>query len=166
MKKADLINFLVTNYGYKIDSAKIRGFKPMNENWVQIPIAPMYEINPFGKIRNIKTGNIIKPRIPKGSVGNKQVKLYITSGGKQKKFHVSGLVYLVHGIIPKTKTHSRIPVPVIVSRGKNESYYFDSLRKAAQFLAKQIPLSAGWIHVILSEKHPKEFRGWRLNYQR
>lgn len=136
------------------------------ETFIQIPIAPKYEISQYRNVRNISTGKIIKPWIPKGRVKDEQVRLRVGAGGKAKNFHVAGLFYYVYGTAFKRKTHLRIPVPVIVSRGKNESYYFDSLRKAAQFLAKQIPLSAGRIHVILCEKHPKEFHGWRLNYQR
>ena len=138
-----------------------------SETWLQIPCAPKYEINRHGIVRNIKTGRIIKPWIPKGRTNDKQVYLRIKTGDrKAKSFHVSGLLYYVHGIIPKRKTPSRIVVPVIVSHGNNERYCFDSMRQAAKFLATRIPLTAGRIHVVLCTKRPKEFDGWRINYQR
>ena len=137
------------------------------ETWLQIPCAPKYEINRHGIVRNIKTGRIIKPWIPKGRTNDKQVFLRIKTGDrKAKSFHVSGLLYYVHGIIPKRKTPSRIVVPVIVSHGNNERYCFDSMRQAAKFLATRIPLTAGRIHVVLCTKRPKEIYDWKINYQR
>lgn len=134
--------------------------------WIQIPCAPKYEINDCGFVRNIESKCIVNPWIPKDRNGDKQVYLRINTGDKKSKsFHVSGLLWLTHGIIPKRETHSRIPVPVIVSRG-NERYYFDSCRQAASFIAKREKKhTAGYAAICLS-KRPKEFDGWRINYQR
>ena len=91
------------------------------EKWLPIPLAPKYEINQRGDVRNIASGVVIKPWIPKDRVSDKQVYLRIKTGDrKAKSFHVSSLLYYVHGIIPKRKTHSRMVVPIIVSHGKNE----------------------------------------------
>ncbi|MBR1645236.1 MAG: hypothetical protein IJ774_05900 [Selenomonadaceae bacterium] len=136
------------------------------KTWLQIPLAPKYEINQFGDVRNIASGVVVKPWIPKDRVADKQVYLRIETGGKAKSFHVSGLLYYVHGIIPKRKAHSRIPVPVVVSHGKNERYCFDSIRQAANFLATRIPKTAQRIHTAICSKHPKEFHGWKINYLR
>ena len=137
------------------------------EIWLPIPVAPKYEINRRGDVRNIKSGRIVKPWIPKDRTNDKQVYLRIKTGDrKAKSFHVAGLLWLTHGIIPKRKTHSRIVVPVIVSHGNNERYCFDSMRQTAKFLATRIPLTAGRIHAVLCTKRPKELDGWRINYQR
>jgi len=136
------------------------------EKWLPIPLAPKYEINQCGTVRNIESGVVIKPWIPKDRVSDKQVYLRIETGGKAKSFHVSSLLYYVHGIIPRRKTHSRIVVPVIISRGKNERYCFDSIRQAAKFLAKQLQFSAAGVHVALCTNHPKEYHGWKINYLR
>lgn len=138
---------------------KIRG-------WIQIPCAPKYEINNRGDIRNIESGHVIKPWTPKDRKVDKQVNLRIeTSGKKVRSFHVAGLLWLTHGIIPKRQTHSRLAVPVIVSHG-NEKYYFDSFRQAGAFIARREKKhTAKYIAVRLSRR-PKEFDGWRINYQR
>lgn len=138
-----------------------------DDSWEQIPVAPLYEINKSGIVRNIQTKRIIKPWIPKDRKHDKQVFLRINRGDRRtKSFHVAGLLWLTHGIIPKRKTHSRIVVPVIVSHGNNERYFFDSMRQAAKFLAPRIPLTARRIHNVLCTKRPKELDGWRINYQR
>ena len=136
------------------------------EKWVQIPVAPKYEINKSGKVRNIQSGKIVTPWIPKDRVADKQVYLRIKTGDKKPKcFHVSSLLWLTHGIIQKRKTHLRIAVPVIVSRG-NQVYYFDTCRQAGAFIAQREKLhSAGYVAKCLS-KRPKEFDGWKINYQR
>ena len=133
--------------------------------WIQIPVAPMYEINNRGQIRNIKSGRFVKPWTPKDRIDDKQFALCIVTGGKPKNFHQSSLLWLTHGIIPKRQTHSRICVPVIVSHG-NEKYYFDSCRQAGAFIARREKKhTAGYIAARLSRR-PKEFDGWRINYQR
>ena len=134
--------------------------------WAQIPVAPKYEISNLGVVRNIESKKIITPWIPKDRVADKQVYLRIETGDKKPKgFHVSGLLWLTHGIVPKRETHSRIAVPNVVSRG-NQVYYFDSCRQAGAFIAQREKLhSAEYIAARLS-KRPKEFDGWKINYQR
>lgn len=134
--------------------------------WLPIPVAPKYEINDRGEVRNIKSGRIVKPWIPKDRVDDKQVFLRIKTGElKTKSFHVSSLLWLTHGIIPKRKTHSRLAVPVIVSHG-NERYYFDSCRQAAKFLAEREKKHSTRYIITLLGKRPKEIDGWRINYRR
>ena len=136
------------------------------EKWVQIPCAPKYEINKSGKVRNIESGKIVTPWIPKDRVADKQVFLRIETGDKKSKgFHVSSLLWLTHGIIQKRKTHLRIVVPVIVSRG-NQSYHFDSCRQAAKFLAKCDGQHTAGTVVHLLSRRTKEIFGWKINYQR
>lgn len=134
--------------------------------WIQIPCAPKYEINNHGDVRNIESGRVIKPWTPKDRKVDKQVNLRIETRGKKiRSFHVAGLLWLTHGIIPKRQTHSRLAVPVIVSHG-NEKYYFDSCRQAGAFIARREKKhTAGYIAARLSRR-PKEFDGWRINYQR
>lgn len=58
-----------------------------HDNWIQIPCAPKYEINDRGVVRNIKTGRLIKPWVPKDRIGDKQFALCLVTGGKPKNFH-------------------------------------------------------------------------------
>ena len=134
------------------------------ENWIQIPCAPKYEINARGDVRNIKTGQILKPLFPKGRGTEPQFYLYAGRGSAARTFHQSSLLWLTHGKIPKRKTHSRLVVPVIISRG-GESYWFESCRQAAQFLARREHYAVITVGIHLSKRR-KEIYGWRINYQR
>ena len=138
----------------------------ISEKWLQIPVAPKYEINQRGDVRNMKTGRLLKSWIPKGRIANKQVVLSIEKEGKPKHLHVhvSSLLWLTHGIIPKRETHSRIVVPVIISRG-NERHFFDSCRQAAKFIAERVHYVADHIVHLLSKRR-EEIYGWKINYQR
>ena len=136
-----------------------------SEKWLQIPCAPKYEINKRGQVRNIESGRYVKPWVPKDRIGDKQVSLCIVTGERPKNFHLSSLLWLTHGIIPERKNHSRLVVPVIVSRG-NERHFFDSCRQAAQFLSgRDGQHAAGYIIHLLSRRNEEIF-GWRINYQR
>lgn len=135
-----------------------------HDNWIQIPCAPRYEINGCGDVRNIKTGYILKPLIRKNLCAVPQFYLYIGKGGKARTFHQTALLWLTHGKIPKRKTHSRLVVPVIVSRG-GESYWFESCRQAAKFLAEREQYSVSHAVTLLAFRREEIF-GWRINYQR
>ena len=137
-----------------------------SETWLPIPVAPKYEINRRGDVRNIKSGRTLKPLIRKDRLGNVYFSLRLDehSNGKHKTFHRSGLLWLTHGIIPKCKTHSRIVVPVIVSRG-NERHYFDNCKQAARLLARREHYSVNHVAHLFYERQ-KEIYGWRINYQR
>ena len=136
------------------------------EKWLPIPVAPKYEINQRGDVRNIKTGRTLKPIIRGGRTDDKHFYLYhiTNTNGAPRSFPQSSLLWLTHGIIPKRKNHSRLFVPVIVSRG-GERYYFDSSRQAAQFIARREHYSAMTVAIRLS-KRQKEIYGWKINYQR
>lgn len=136
----------------------------INEDWIQIPVAPKYEINRRGDVRNRESKRVVKPWTPPDRKHDRQVSLRIVTGGKTKSFHVGGLLRLTHGIISKHKTHSRLPVPVVVSSG-NQIYYFKTCRQAAHFLATVTPNTTGYIFTRLAVR-VKEFCCWRINYQR
>ena len=133
------------------------------EKWIQIPCAPRYEINKRGDVRNIKTGRLLKPLTPRGRGSVPQFFLYIKDG-RGRSFFQSALLWLTHGIIPKRKNHSRLVVPVIVSRG-GERHYFDSCNQAAAFIAKREHYSVITVGIHLSKRR-EEIYGWRINYQR
>lgn len=136
---------------------KRRGRKPGRvENWVQIPVAPKYEIDERGRVRNIKAGQILRQQ--KQQNGTRIYNLYI--GAKQKMFTVSYLLWLVHGKIPRKK--STVAIPVFVSKN-NERLHFDSCRQAATFIARRENYSATSVVRRLS-KHHAEIYGWRINY--
>ena len=131
------------------------------ENWLPIPVAPKYEINQRGDVRNIRTGKILAVT----SVVGHQYSVYLYTDNGQKWCSIANLLWLTHGFIPKRKTHSRIRVPVIVSRG-NERYYFDSLRQAGAFIAHREKKHAPEYLIQRLSRRPKEIYGWRINYQR
>lgn len=133
------------------------------EKWLQIPCAPKYEINQRGDVRNIKTGQLLKPLTPRGRGKSTLFFLYV-GNGKGRSFNQSSLLWLTHGVIPKRKNHSRIAVPVIVSRS-GETYWFESSRQAAQFLARREHYAVITVKIRLSKRH-EEISGWRINYQR
>jgi len=133
------------------------------ENWIQIPCAPKYEINQRGDVRNIKTGQILKPLTPRGRGSTPQFFLYLKDG-RGRSFFQSALLWLTHGIIPKRKNHSRLVVPVIVSRG-GETYWFESCRQAGIFLAEREQYSVSHAVTLLAFRREEIF-GWRINYQR
>lgn len=135
-----------------------------SENWLQIPCAPKYEINKRGDVRNIKTGQFLKPYIRKGRRVDKVFTLCLTEGVRPKKFHQAALLWLTHGIIPKRKTHSRIALPAIISKG-NQKHYFDNCKQAARFLAPRVHYSVGHIEHMFNQRREEIF-GWRINYQR
>ena len=124
--------------------------------WIQIPVAPKYEIDERGRVRNIRTGQI--QRQQKQPNGARIYNLYI--GAKQKTFTVSYLLWLVHGKIPRKK--STVAIPVFVSKN-NERLHFDSCRQAAIFIARREKYSPSSVIRRLS-KHHAEIYGWRINY--
>ena len=136
----------------------------ISEKWLQIPVAPKYEINQRGDVRNIKTGRLLKWWTRKKCVGEKIFRLFVGKSRWARDFHQTALLWVTHGFIPKSNTHSRIVVPVIVSRG-NRRHYFDSCRQAAQFLAARVHYVAGYIEHLLAKRR-EEIGGWRINYQR
>ena len=134
------------------------------ENWLPIPVAPKYEINQRGDVRNVRTGKIIKPFAPKGHPQDKRFRLFVGKSRWAKHFHQTALLWLVHGVIPKRETYSRIAVPVIVSCG-GERYYFDSSRQAAQFIARREHYSAEYVGHLFAQRREEIF-SWKINYQR
>ena len=136
------------------------------DDWVQIPVAPKYEINRRGVVRNIENGKIVNPWMPSDRSCDQKVYLRIKTGDREpKSVHVSSLLWLTHGTIPKRHTHSRIPVPVVVSCG-NQSYCFDSCRQAGAFIAQREKLHTAKYIAVRLGKRPKEFDGWKINYLR
>lgn len=131
--------------------------KTSGEFWIQIPVAPKYEISNHGRVRNIRTGKIRKPLKSKNHIN--QMSLCVDS--EKKFFSIANLLWLVHGLIKKRTTTS---LPVIISKG-NERYFFDSARAASRFLGKREHYAAGSAYCYL-QKRRKEIFGWRINYQR
>ena len=129
--------------------------------WIQIPVAPMYEINNRGDVRNIKTGRIIKPWIPKDRGNRIYFELYVGKPSERKKFLQTSLLWRTHGIVPKKSARL---VPVIVSRG-DERYSFDSCTHAAQFIARREHYSVDVVRYYLNKRREEIF-GWKINYQR
>ncbi|MBR4381993.1 MAG: hypothetical protein IKP64_00385 [Selenomonadaceae bacterium] len=132
------------------------------ETWLPISVAPKYEINQRGDVRNIKTGRILKPWIRKDR-GSKQVSLYIGGRCNKKNFCLASLLWLTHGIVAKRSVRAKL-VPVIISR-ENEKYCFDSCSQAAQFLARREHYSVSGVRHHLSKRR-EELKDWRINYQR
>lgn len=136
-----------------------------SEKWIQIPVAPKYEMNRRGDVRNIKTRRIVKPWQRKDRGHLKIFGLYLDEGKcHRKQFSQSSLLWLTHGIIPRRKDGVRLLVPVIVSRG-NERYYFESCSKAAQFIAHRKICTPSGVQYHFSLRR-EEIYGWRINYQR
>lgn len=129
-----------------------------SEKWLPIPVAPKYEINQRGDVRNKKTGLVLvttsKPKC------SKSVSLYISTG-KKKWFTINSLLWLVYGRIKKK---SNITLPVIVSKG-NQRHYFDSVREAAKFIARDVDCASNTVRMEMWRRR-EEIYGWRINYQR
>lgn len=134
-----------------------------SEKWLPIPLAPKYEINQRGDVRNIETKRIIKPQTRKGHGNDKQIGLYVGEKCKRKNFALASLLWLVHGIISEHSARAQF-VPVTVSRG-DEKYFFDTCRQAAQFLAKRESYSVSAVGYHLYKRR-EEIYGWRIKYQR
>ena len=131
------------------------------EKWVKVPFAPNYEVDRRGRVRNATTGNFIKPWMRPQSNGV----YHFHVDGKIKKCTKNSLVWLTHGKILTSNTHSRLPVPVIISHG-NERYYFDTCRQAAFYLAKRDGNHTAKYTVTRFACRLKEIFGWKINYQR
>lgn len=130
----------------------------IDDQWIQIPVAPKYEINQRGQVRNVKTGKILSTTLRYRC--SKNVNLH--ADGRRHWFTINNLLWLTHG--KKPKRSSTVPVPVIVSKG-NAQCFFDSARKAAEFIADRENLVVRSVRVKLWRRH-KEIAGWRINYQR
>ena len=128
-----------------------------NAEWVTIPVAPKYEMNLRGDVRNKTTGNLVKIQRLKDN----NVRVYLSTNGKRKIYSVSNLLWLTHGAVEKNSTLS---LPVVISKG-NERHYFDSIRKATQFIACREFFSSSWTRELFTRRN-KEIFGWRINYQR
>lgn len=130
----------------------------ISEKWLQIPVAPKYEINRRGDVRNTKTGRILKP-IAHGN--DKRYSLIIGANSRQKTFSQKNLLWLVHGIDPERAPHL---LPVVISRN-GESYSFDTCKQAAQFIADREYYAVCSVTNYFCKRR-EEVYGWRINYQR
>lgn len=125
----------------------------MSDTWQTIPFAPNYEMNCSGKLRNKKTGYVLKWRSSKHNAP--QVSLSVN--GKMVYASRAGLLWLLFGIIPKT-----CPKPVLISKGAR-SLRFDSFRQCANFLAPQLFYSAERIMTFLVQRHA-QIGDWSVHY--
>ena len=116
------------------------------KGWIQIPQAPIYEINSHGIIRNSISGKVIKWQI--SPHGTKQTTLYTCSGGKKIIVSLPSLMWLLYGrIIAKKK-----PVPVTVKK-RTRTLRFDTLIDCAKFLATVTHLKIGGAYYHLTRRH-------------
>lgn len=129
----------------------------INDDWVQVPDFPNYEVNQKGQVRNAKTGHVLKPYT--SEKGDNAVCL--CGGNGVKCFTANNLLWLTHG---KIKGRSTIAVPVIITKG-NERHYFNSSREAARFIARREHFSDKAVRYYFRHRR-KEAHGWRINYQR
>lgn len=128
-----------------------------NTEWVTIPVAPNYEMDRHGRVRNKTTGRILKHVLAHGC---KSVSLKVDTT-RRTMFSISQLIWLTHGTVAKKTT---ITVPIIVSKG-NQRHYFNTLRATAKFLADRENHPSSTVSDYLVKRR-KEVYGWRINYQR
>lgn len=126
------------------------------QDWIQIPQAPIYEINSNGIIRNSRTGKIIKWQI--APYGNKQTTLKPGNGSKKITVSLPSLMWLLHGkIIAKKK-----PIPVTVEKG-TRTLRFNTLNDCAKFLANVTHLTHGGAYYHLTRRHTI-IADWHIRY--
>lgn len=128
--------------------------------WVTLPsLNFLYEINPRGILRNVKSKHIIKRFV---LCGYQFFSVRINNNPK----HVSlnSLLWEAHGIIAEKKkcTHTP-PIANVISDGSTV-LNFVSLLDTAAFLSKRVFRS---VHTILNKlyrEHPNEIYGWNISY--
>lgn len=135
----------------------IRENAKSSEKWLPVPDAPNYEISSTGKVRNRKTGKVLKPYTSKR--GENIISLSVKS--HVKKVSANNLLWLVHGTV---KGRTTIAVPVVIIKG-NERRYFETCRKAARFIAARECYSDKAVRYYFRYRRNEAY-GWKIIYQR
>ena len=122
--------------------------KSIPTQFVPIPsVGGKYEISPRGTVRNATTKHVLK--LHNGSV-------YMPFNGERVGRSINSLLLEVFDFVKK-KTPLRVPVTL---ERNGRMIYFDSLRQAAFYLAKQSHFSTKYLQKIVSKQ--KKFDGWRI----
>lgn len=117
--------------------------------WASIPSLPNYEIDARGTLRNAKTKRPLK--LLHG-------KYYVFNNGKYTFRSREQLLYEVWGIEPKRY----LIVPVILSKG-NSVVYYETSKRAAQFLAEQLHYCFSTMQRRLNRRDAK-IGEWSVTY--
>lgn len=128
-----------------------------SEKWLPVPDAPNYEISSTGKVRNRKTGKVLKPYTSKK--GDNVIALSLKN--HVRRVSVNNLLWLVHGTV---KGRTTIAVPVVITKG-NERRYFESSREAARFIAARECYTDKAVRYYFRYRRNEAY-GWKINYQR
>lgn len=115
-----------------------------------------YEINPRGKVRNVKTKALLRTYSD-----NRALMVKTTVKGKAYAASVQQLLWEVFGINPKLKRI--IPVSATVKKD-GVAYCFKSLYAAAKFLSPRVFLGVSAVRQHLSRRE-KVVEGWEVIYR-
>ena len=123
--------------------------------WLPVPsLNYRYEVDPRGRLRNAKTKKCLR-----ASARGAYHAYCVSVCGKKMSVSVKSLLWEVHGIVPKKR---RNKIPVTIKKG-TDALYFESLKKAAKYLATLIHYSSGQI-VTFFAKRSADICGWQITY--
>ena len=120
-----------------------------------IPQAPNYEINECGRLRNRKTGRILKWLFTKTRSTRKTI---LRHEGANVVVTLPSLMWQLHGRL----IHKKRPVQVVAECGYSKKF-FDSIKQCAQFLASRTGKNFNGIRYKLSERKLNVY-GWSIKY--
>ena len=126
-------------------------------DWVKVPsLNYLYEISKSGCLRNVRTKRVLK--LITRADGSAYYQAVVN--GKVTSRSPIGLLWECHGIMPKKKPQT--PIPVTIQKGA-EKKYFPTMKECAEFLSKRVFLCTIYLRCILSRRE-SEIYGWNIKY--